>query len=316
MEIIEGAAPFLKDGCVLTIGNFDGMHIAHRELIFATVRQSKQAGLPAVVWSFKEHPQSLLRPDTFRYILSGDDKARLIEALGADIYYRAEFEDYKSLTAEEFVRDVLVGAFNVKQVLCGFDFSFGKGGSGTPERLDELLGEYGVRLSVLPAVMHGGAEVSSTRIRGLITQGKVEEAAQLLGRYYSFKLPVCQGKRLGRELGTPTINQRLPQDFVQPAYGVYAVLCDIDGKVYGGVSNIGTRPTVTGGAVAPVCETYILDYNGNLYGKEVRVYLYRYLRAEQRFDSLAALKESISADVENARQALSDAILPKGEYNA
>lgn len=316
MKIIDGTVMPPKGGCVLTIGNFDGVHIGHQTLLKATKSKAAEMGLPVVVWSFKQHPASIMGDGSFKYILSTDDKIRQLGFFGAEYYYGADFLSYRDMSAEQFVRDVLVEQFEVKHLLCGFDFTFGKGGKGTPELLKKLLGDCGVGVTVLPEVVYGGNTVSSTRVRALIANGDMATAARLLGRYYSFNLPVMRGRCVGRTLGAPTINQVFPQDRALPAFGVYAVFCDVDGKIYKGAANIGVRPTITGGVGVPVSETHILDFDGDLYGKYVRVYLYKQLRGEIRFSSMLSLSEQIARDAALAGGLLSSAKPPKGENDA
>ena len=309
--IQEDRQPF-EGGSVITIGNFDGVHIGHRALMAATAEKAREMGLPSLVWTFKKHPRSVFDP-SFKYVISDEDKINELSATGIDYYYAEDFERVKDLSPEEFVDEVLIGRFKAAHLICGYDFSFGKGGVGTPELLRKLLGEAGVGVTVMPAVLHDGEEVSSTRLRALIAEGNVERAADFLGRLYSFKLPVTEGLRIGRFLGSPTINQPLPPDKALPSFGVYAVFCDVKGTVYGGVANIGVRPTVTGGKASPTCETHIFGFNGTLYGEKVRVYLYKKLRAELKFGNLTALSAQIAKDSFNAKKTLEGVEAPKGE---
>ena len=308
--IQEDRQPF-EGGSVITIGNFDGVHIGHRALMAATAEKAREMGLPSLVWTFKKHPRSVFDP-SFKYVISDEDKINELSATGIDYYYAEDFERVKDLSPEEFVDEVLIGRFKAAHLICGYDFSFGKGGVGTPELLRKLLGEAGVGVTVMPAVLHDGEEVSSTRLRALIAEGNVERAADFLGRLYSFKLPVTEGLRIGRFLGSPTINQLFPTDRAMPAFGVYAVLCGIEGKLYGGVANIGVKPTV-GEVSAPLCETYIFDFDGDLYGKEVRIYLCKHLRGEKRFESLDALRAQIAKDSATAEATLRDEGFYKSE---
>lgn len=298
----------LTGGCVLTIGNFDGVHLGHRMLIGKTAKLAAEMGLPALVLTFAAHPQSLLRKQSFKYILSAADKERLVAAAGADLYYSADFELYKDLSPEEFVRTVLIEKLGARHVVCGYNFSFGKGGRGNPALLKELLAGYGVDCTIAEAFTTKGGSVSSTRLRALISAGDMEAVATLLGRLYSFTLPVAHGRRLGSKLGSPTINQHFPEDRAMPAFGVYAVLCRIDGALYGGVANIGVKPTV-GYTDAPLCETHIFDFNGDLYGKEVQVYLCRHLRGEKKFDNVDQLTRQIARDAAYAKE-----VLERGNY--
>ncbi len=296
----------LKNGCVLTIGNFDGVHLGHQALMNETVSMAKKLSLQSAVWTFADHPLCTLGNTNIKYCLGEADKEALIADLGIVLYYSAAFADYRSLSAESFVTEELIGAFNVKYVVCGYDFRFGNGGNGNSAYLKATLEKHGIGCKILPAVTVGGEPVSSTRLRKIIADGDMSAARALLGKPYGFTLPVLHGRKIGRSLGHPTINQLFPSDRALPAFGVYAVLCDIDGKIYKGVANIGVKPTVTNGNCAPLCETHIFDFEGDLYGKDVKVFLYEQLRTERKFPSLEALKAQIATDAENAKKALSN----------
>lgn len=284
-------APPLSGGSVLTIGNFDGVHVGHRALMEAAAAAAREKRLPSLVWTFS--PQGLGGGPL--YINGRSEKEFFTEKTGVDMYFSAEFEKYKDMTEERFVNDVLIKRFGARQVLCGYNFSFGRGGKGTPQTLGALLAAHGTPLTVLPPVCVDGAAVSSTEIRALIADGEMEKAAARLGRPYCFILPVARGRGLGRRLGFPTVNQLIPPGRVKPAYGVYAALCRTGGRTYGAVANVGVKPTV-GEGEAPACETCIFDFEGDLYGKAVCVCLLKRLRPERRFESLAALSEQIAAD--------------------
>ena len=302
----------LEGGCVLTLGNFDGVHTGHTALIKATVRRARSVNLPAAVWTFRQHPQSFFSAEPPKYLTNAEEKAELIEKAGADLYFCADFADCKDMEPEAFVEDVLIKGFRVREVFCGYNFSFGKGGVGTPELLGKLLSEHEVPLTVIPPVCSGGEAVSSTRVRALIAEGNIEEANRLLGRRYGFCLPVVHGRQLGRLLGSPTVNQILPEDAAVPRFGVYAAVCEADGLLRGGVANIGVSPTVSEKEAVPACETYIFDYKGDLYGHRVRVGLIGRIRDEKRFGSLAELSAQISEDIKAAR-AVTEKALAEGE---
>ncbi|MBQ3196123.1 MAG: bifunctional riboflavin kinase/FAD synthetase [Clostridia bacterium] len=305
----------LKSGCVLTIGNFDGVHLGHQSLIGQTAVTARSLGLPSLVLTFDRHPQSLLFKSGFKYLLGAEDKEKLVAAAGADLYYPIDFNKVRRQSPAEFVEKLLVNTFSAKQVVCGYNFSFGKGGTGTPELLKELLATHGVECTIMPQITVGGEHVSSTRLRALIAAGDMYAAAKLLGRLYSFNLPVVHGRQLGAKLGSPTINQLFPDDRALPAFGVYAALCGIEGKLYKGVANIGVKPTVSDGNTH-LCETNIFDFKGDLYGKEVRVYLCKHLRAEKRFESLSALRAQIARDAAVAKAVLAEESFEdlKGEF--
>lgn len=287
---------------VMIIGNFDGVHLGHQKLFNTALIKGDELGVATMVWTFKDHPQSIMAPDTFRYISSKEDKFRYIEKMGISLYHEADFNEYRDMSPEQFVDEVIVKNFNSRHVVCGYDFSFGKGGIGTPKLMGELLAKHGVGLTVLRPVYCEYGRVSSTNIRRMIAEGKVKEASICLGGGYGFKLPVERGKGLARNLGYPTINQRFPKGMAVPSYGVYAVNCIIDGRMMAGIANIGVKPTVDGGVEEPICETHIFDYYGDLYSKEIRVLLREKIRDEKKFDSLKALKRQIDKDYEQVRK--------------
>lgn len=297
--ITDGDLP-LKGGCVLSIGNFDGLHRGHRALIDALVSEGKRLGLPALVWTFEAHPQSFLAGKPFEYIVGSDDKEALFESAGVELLYSADFRAFRGLSAEAFVSEVICKRFGAKHVICGYNFCFGKDRVGNASLLGRLLEEQGVGLTVIEPIFVEGEAVSSTRLRELISNGEMETVQKLLGRYYSFVLPVLDGLKRGRKLGRPTLNQRFPKGRVVPAHGVYASFCTLEGKVFEAVTNIGLNPTF-GDLESPVCETHLFDFEGDLYGKAVKVSLCKRLREEKKFSSEEALKEQIALDVKEAR---------------
>jgi len=301
-------------GCVLTLGNFDGIHLGHRSLIAKTLELSGALSLPSVIWTFKEHPQNLLAGKSIKYVLCAEEKARIIEDSGIDFYYEADFAAFRNLPPLDFIKNELLGRFKVRRAVCGWNFSFGSGGDGSAAQLERLLSENDAGCTVLPPVMSDGKPISSTRLRALITGGDMEGAAKLLGRLYSFKLPVCEGRKMGRRLGSPTINQLFPLDRATPAYGVYAVYCEAQGRLYKGVANIGVRPTVGQNADAPVCETHIFNFSGDLYNQEVKVLLYKKLRDEKKFAGMDELSEQITKDCEAAKTALNSNSVTSGQF--
>ena len=312
MVIIQNERQPFENGAVITIGNFDGVHLGHRALMQKTVDKARKMGVPSLVWTFTKHPQAVFDP-SFKYLISDEDKKKAIAECGLDYYFAEDFDRVKDMSPEDFVARVLVEQFNVKHLVCGYDFTFGKGGVGTPKQLGDILAGYGVGITVMPAVTVDGERVSSTSLRALIAEGSMEKAASFLGRLYSFKQTVTEGLRIGRFLGSPTINQAMAEDKALPSFGVYAVFCDVRGTVYGGVANIGVRPTITGGRTKPTCETHIFDFDGTLYGEKVRVYLYKKLRAELKFGDLSALSQQIVKDSLNAKKTLEGVEAPKGE---
>ena len=202
------------------------------------------------------------------------------------------------MEAERFVREVLFQRLHAVRLCCGEDFRFGRGAAGNTSLLAALCKESGVALEILPPVREQGEKISSTLIRAAVEQGDIPLANRLLGRPFGFSLPVIHGNHIGHSLGTPTINQALPEGFIQPRFGVYAAWCQVEETFHCGVANIGVKPTV--GSDRVLAETWMPHFSGDLYGKAVRLFLLEFLRPERKFPSLEALKAEI---LENARQA-------------
>ncbi len=291
----------VREATCIAIGNFDGCHIGHTRLFETAKLTAEKNGWKTLAWSFREHPENILSGGVkVKGINSLEEKAELISRLGVELAYFADFEKVRDMTPEGFVGDVLCGSFGAAHVVCGFNFTFGKNGAGNVETLSELLGKRGVGVTVIPPVTSDGVPVSSSLIRRAVEDGDMEKAAEMLGRHLFISFPVGRGKRLGRTIGAPTVNQNFPPDRLVPGRGVYAVKAEFDGKTYCGVSNVGVRPTVSdGGGVN--CETHILDFSGELLRKNIRVIFLKKLRDEKKFPSLELLAEQIARDVKEAR---------------
>jgi len=282
-------------GAVYAIGNFDGVHPGHRRLfdICRDIAEDKGCGVCALTFCG-------LEKDGGRLISAADRDLFLREA-GADYVLAVGFSEIKNLSPEEFTFGYLADRLSPSAVVCGEDFRFGKGAAGSVPIFRELLGSRGVPLYVAETVMIDGTAVSTSRVKAALAEGNAALAARLLGRRYSFEYPVEEGKHLGRTIGAPTINQRFPMGMFIPKFGVYAGDVFIDGTAYPCVTNIGTRPTVNDGDTV-TAESYIVGYEGNLYGRSVRVNLTEYLRGEIKFDSVDALGEQIARDAETAKK--------------
>ncbi len=288
-------------GACVALGNFDGIHLGHQEIIRACVREAEKEGLVSLVWSFRRHPEHILKGNfASGNIISLRDKEKILHQMGVSHLILEDFERVRDFSPEEFCEKILVRALSARKVFCGFNFRFGKKGEGDVDFLIRYLTPKGIKVFVSDPVEMDGLPISSTRIRAFLEEGKVEEAARLLGRPYSIRFPVLHGKRLGTRIGFPTINQIFPGEYVTPKKGVYAVLVRFDEKEYFGVCNVGSRPTVDEDDRI-LAETHLLDFSGDLYGKEVRVEFYRFLRPEKKYSSLEELKIQIAKDRESAR---------------
>lgn len=292
-------------GSVLTLGNFDGLHIGHRKIIRKVVERAKARGCPSVVYTFEPHPLKVVSPQKSPpLILDLDDKVRLIEGLGVDFLVLARFtREFAERHPREFVEDVLVRKLSAREVWVGHDFSFGRGRAGTVAHLKDLGVELGFSVHVIPAYKKLGGVVSSSRIRGLIKEGRVREAAALLGRDYSVKGRVVKGANIGRGIGFPTANLKATSEIV-PGDGIYAARASFSGRTLPAVVNIGVAPTF--GGKDRCVEVHIFDFNGSIYGRKLEVSFVRRLRSERAFATKDALVKQIEKDARKARKILEE----------
>ncbi len=290
---------------VICLGNFDGVHLAHRALLrhAREVRDERFSDAACAVFCFAQSPADILSsnaPGT--HLSSMEQKLECFREEGMEYALIADFRTLKDLTPDEFIGTVLRESCHCQAVICGFNYRFGKSGGGNTETLRVSFGND--RVFEVPEIQAGGQAVSSTRIRQLLWNGEVTEAAELLCRPYSFSAPVLHGKALGRVLGFPTVNQRFPKNSVIPCYGVYLTQCQLEnGETFFGISNVGVHPTVD--TDAPVnCETYLLEFDGDLYGKTVTVSFLKRIRSEIRFSCAEDLQKQVFADIETAKRLL------------
>jgi riboflavin kinase / FMN adenylyltransferase len=296
-------------GAVVAVGNFDGVHLGHQALIGAARDMARERGASLGVLAFEPHPQEFFRPSPESFRLTPfRAKARLIAELGTDVLYALAFDaEMAGKSAQDFVMDVLVDGLAVGAIVVGRDFQFGKGRAGNTTVLS-YMGEmegFGVTIFA-PVAGDGHDKISSTQIRDALKAGRPEEAARLLGHYWSVEARVEHGEKRGRTIGFPTANMKLT-DCLTPAFGVYAVRAKIleDDKivsVHDGVANFGIRPMYE--IATPLLETYLFDFAGDLYGKHMAVELVAYLRPEAKLDGLEALRAQIAEDSEAARTVL------------
>ncbi|MCR4563461.1 MAG: bifunctional riboflavin kinase/FAD synthetase [Clostridiales bacterium] len=279
----------------VALGTFDGLHKGHREVISQAVKTAEEKSFEPTVMLFDVHPQSVLKGVTPPGLMTDEKREETIHSLGAKTV-TFEFKRILNLTKEEFFYNIISGVLNAGAVSCGENFRFGKNAEGNVGYLKTECEKNGVILSVLPIVKVDGESVSSTKIRSFIQNGEIEKANRMLGRNFSFSSTVLDGKHLGRKLGIPTINQLIGDGLVRPKKGVYASFTTVDGKKYKSVTNIGLRPTVEN-TLNVNCETHILDFSGNLYGKNPEIELVSYIRDEKKFESVNELREQIERDI-------------------
>jgi riboflavin kinase/FMN adenylyltransferase len=289
---------------VVAMGNFDGMHIGHVELVRKTVAIASRNGHKSAVFTFSNHPKNAMGGETVvRNIQYPDDKAETIEALGVDYLFSVTFsEDIHRMDKDAFVKDLLIGTFNMAEACCGFNFRYGYKAEGDADSLREAGALLGFAVHVMEAVRVDGETVSSSLIRALIAEGRMEECARYLGRGYFVKGVVGEGNRIGRTFGFPTLNIEMDDSMVIPAYGVYVTECAVDGATHASVTNVGLRPTVNGDAGTARVETHLLDFDGDLYGKAARVVFLKKLRDERRFENVGQLALHIEKDCDDARE--------------
>jgi riboflavin kinase/FMN adenylyltransferase len=281
-----------------TLGFFDGVHLGHRYLIKELKAKAQSLGLPSLLVTFSPHPREVLRNDTsFRLLTTLDEKLSLINSLGIDKTVVLPFNHkLAAYSAHDFLQEILVKQLGAKELLIGYDHRFGKDRNDGFEQYRQYGKELGITVSRAERFEVNGVTVSSSHIRGLLSEGKIAEANLLLDYSYFIEGVVVQGKQLGRTIGVPTANLQLcdPKKML-PATGVYAASVDVRGKTYKGILNIGTRPTLDNGALS--IEVHILDFAQDIYGENIRIHLHRFIRPERKFGSLPELKEQIQADI-------------------
>jgi len=299
----QGIAGGPLAGAVVAIGNFDGVHRGHRAVIGAALKRARALGRKAAALTFTPHPRLFLRPQETLFQLSSEsDKLRLLAATGLDGAIVMTFDAALAATpAEDFVSKILAQALGIGGAAIVFDFHFGKNRGGSPAFLAAQGEHLGFAVDVVPPLEDEGTPVSSGSVRAALASGRVVEAAELLGAPWFVSGEVIHGDKRGRELGFPTANLKL-----DPAcglkHGIYAVRADIAGKRHDGVASFGRRPMFDDGA--PLLEVFLFDFDGDLYGRTIDVAFIGWIRHEQKFESIEALKQHMASDAAQARDAL------------
>lgn len=305
MRIVRGIKNFTErlPNPVLTLGNFDGVHLGHQAIFRKVVERAREIGGTSVAFTFEPHPLKVLSPERSPQLLNTfHGKLRLFETAGIEVVICANFtRAFADQHPEDFAREVLHKQIGVKEVYVGYDYAFGKGREGSIESLKRMGQTYGFKVGVIEPVQVDGVVVSSSTIRDLITGGRVEEGARLLGRHYTIEGEVVHGSHRGHTLGFPTANIKSANELI-PAFGVYAVLARVEGRMFKGVASIGIRPTFDGGPVS--MEVFLFEFSEDLYGKEMEVAFVKRLRGEEKFSDVEALVRQIQKDVQKAREAL------------
>jgi riboflavin kinase/FMN adenylyltransferase len=289
----------------MTIGSFDGVHRGHQEIVKRVVSGAQLAGAPAVVVTFFPHPAVVLgkRQEAF-YINTPQERAELLGEMGIDVVITYPFtRDVAKLSALEFVSK-LHRHLNLRRLIVGANFALGHGREGNTEKLEEFGRSFGFGLEVIPPVMNGDVVISSSLIRSCLLAGDVKHASRLMGRHYRLIGEVVKGDGRGKTIGIPTANLSIWVEKTIPKAGVYACEAIMDGKSWGAVVNIGYRPTFESLPVAARVEAHILDFNQEVYGREIQLVFIDRLRDEQRFESIQSLVDQIHTDIQNAKMLL------------
>ncbi len=286
---------------IVTIGTFDGVHLGHKKIIDLIIASAKELNCESLVLTFFPHPRAVLQQGTeMKQLTTLNEKITLLENLGIDhLVVHAFDKEFSRLTAEEFVKKVLVDTFNVKKIVIGHDHRFGRNRTATIDDLIAYGANYGFEVAQISAEEINEVTISSTKIRTALEEGNICLANEYLGYDYSLSGIVSKGKQLGRTIGYPTANIELQENYkLIPQNGVYIAKCNLNGKTVFGMMNIGTRPTVAG--THQSIEIHFFDLNQDLYGQTLTVSLLQRMRSEQKFESLDALKTQLAQDKKTA----------------
>ncbi len=298
MKIISDSTDFhIEEPTVVTIGKFDGIHNGHAA-IFERMKKYASQGLKIAVFTFDIPVGSLLAHEKSRVLTTRIEKRRIFEKLGADYLIEFPFnEKTAAISAQAFIDDYLTGRLNVRAIVVGSDFKFGHRGLGDGAMLKRYARDHGYEAEIMDKLTGSGGVISSTAIRECIERGDIPAANDMLLYPYFFYGEVMHGRRIGRTLGMPTVNLIPKEDKLMPPNGVYFSGVEYEGRRYEAITNIGRKPTVEKEGAAIGIETYIYDFEGEIYGEELTVSLYEFLRPELKFASLDALKEQLKTDV-------------------
>ena len=286
---------------VLTIGNYDGIHTGHKKIIERVKEEARLINGTPMLMTFYPHPVSVVKPDKILCLITPlNVRKRLIEESGIDVLLVLPFnEEFRLLTPQEFVENILVNKLGIKGLIVGYDFKFGRGGKGDTELLRQLSGTYGFFFEVVEAITLDGEKIGRNRIRKLIMEGDVKKAERFLGRPHMLEGKIVHGDGRGAGIGFPTINLKTDYELI-PKDGVYISEVEINGKMLPSVTNIGYNPTFDAKKLS--VETHILDYSGDLYGADLTLYFHERIRGEIKFDGVDALKNQIDMDIKDAKE--------------
>lgn len=304
MKIYEGLNEFLPvKNPVVTSGTFDGVHLGHQKILHRIREIARSMEGETVLITFWPHPRLVLYPEEhkLRLLSTFEEKAKLLRQFGIDHLVTIPFtKEFSQLTSKEFIEEVIVNKIQTKKLVIGYDHRFGKNREGSFEYLKENCSSYGFELEEISRQDVDEIGVSSTKIRQALESGDIETANSYLGRPYELNGLVVKGQQIGRSIGFPTANVHIPNDYkLIPKDGVYAVEASVNGSIYKSMLNIGNRPTVDGSKKS--VEAHLFDFQGDLYDKQITIYLKAYLREEQKFENLEGLKAQLHKDQQRAK---------------
>jgi riboflavin kinase/FMN adenylyltransferase len=308
MQIFESFEEINIEGKTsVALGNFDGLHVGHREIMEDAISAAKRTGMKSLCFTFSNHPFNFILqrtdddPDAVKLICTEEEKRELVREMGFDILVNVPFdENIMKMRAHDFFSGIILDTLNAGCVSVGFNYTYGARAEGKPDDLVRECHDAGIEVNIHDAVTIGGRVVSSTLIREMISTGNMERTALYLGRPYSFSGTVAHGKRLGSRMGIPTINIPAPARQMLPPNGVYFSRIQIEDHIYNSVSNIGVNPTVSDDSKQKVIETNIFDFDEDAYGKDIIVYFDHFSRGERKFRDKEELFAQIARDCENA----------------
>ena len=284
----------------VALGSFDGLHFGHLCLVDKICQLAKDNQGKAMVFTFKDHPKKLINPDAkLDMLMTNTEKVNILEKKNVDILVLKSFDnELMKMEAEEFIR-FLCESYNIKGIVVGFNFRFGYKNLGDIDLLKEFTSKYNYELFVIPPYKYEGQIVSSTEIRGELLKGEVSKAYKMLSRPYSIEGTVIDGKKIGRTIGFPTANMKIPLDKLIPAKGVYYTNVEYNGEIFKAITNIGNNPTVNGQELT--VESYILDFNSDIYGENIKIFFVDKIRNEVKFHGLESLISQLNKDKDFAK---------------
>lgn len=302
MKIIKDTTEFHIDGpTAVAIGKFDGLHRGHQKLL-RTIQEQKEKGLQTVVFTFVPSPAAFFCKELVQELTTVEEKRLIFENAGIDYLIEYPFiQETADMSPEDYIQKVLVEQLHAKCIVAGYDISYGKRGAGDCKLLEQMAPIYGYEVNIIEKVQYEGREVSSTYVREEVKRGNMRVVHDLLGTPYHVGGTIVHGKKLGRTIGMPTVNLLPPKEKLLPPNGVYYSKIVIKGETHFGITNIGTKPTVSGEPVIGV-ETYIYDFEEVVYGEDAEVYLLEYKRPEMCFSGVDELKEKMQADIQSGRR--------------